>query len=623
MLRLRYIVATLLLLFVACTKEEPTAPTSATLRSIECPNRSYTLDALGTTEIPFRVEDSKALFNYAISSIGFEVQLRLEGEVTQSPTEFGLVRVVADDEEQGLYRATIADNGSSAMYSQRVHIAIKRESGELVLSNAVRVASSNYVSGINSIAIEKRSNPSLKKDILFDYNPKAQSYTAHIDEYIADRRFKVRFATDGIDNLKVDGVAVENNEAVIDFKHDATLTADIAGTTYEYSLHLGCFTGLPVLSIETPGGQGVWSKDVWVEGSTLWLDGMGRFDNIEGVEMAIRGRGNSTWGYEKKPYAIKFTEKQKVMGMPKHKRWVLLANYMDRTLIRNRVAFFLAKQTSLAWTPRTEFVELFLNGQHLGQYLLSEQVRVDNDRIAITEMTPSDNSGDAITGGYLLELDFHFDNQWQWWSDHGTPFAVKFPDEEDLTSEQLNWIKSHIAEAESAIYGSNFANATNGYAKYIDAQSFIDYWLIYELCVNHELGNPGSVYLTKDRGGKLVAGPVWDFDWGTFSYNASPHAKGNLFITWAWWYNRLFEDPAFWDLARERWAVLKPKFMAVFDFIEQERAYIERSWSKNFSMWGISTDINGDERLSFDEAIDRLTEITRERIEAVDKALKY
>ncbi len=612
-----------MLLFVACTKEEPTAPTSATLRSIECPNRSYTLDALGTTEIPFRVEDSKALFNYAISSIGFEVQLRLEGEVTQSPTEFELVRVVADDKEQGLYRATIADNGSSAMYSQRVHIAIKRESGELVLSNAVRVASSNYVSGINSIAIEKRSNPSLKKDILFDYNHKAQSYTAHIDEYIADRRFKVRFATDGIDNLKVDGVAVENNEAVIDFKHDATLTADIAGTTYEYSLHLGCFTGLPVLSIETPGGQGVWSKDVWVEGSTLWLDGMGRFDNIEGVEMAIRGRGNSTWGYEKKPYAIKFTEKQKVMGMPKHKRWVLLANYMDRTLIRNRVAFFLAKQTSLAWTPRTEFVELFLNGQHLGQYLLSEQVRVDNDRIAITEMTPSDNSGDAITGGYLLELDFHFDNQWQWWSDHGTPFAVKFPDEEDLTSEQLNWIKSHIAEAESAIYGSNFANATSGYAKYIDAQSFIDYWLIYELCVNHELGNPGSVYLTKDRGGKLVAGPVWDFDWGTFSYNASPHAKGKLFITWAWWYNRLFEDPAFWDLASERWAVLKPKFMAVFDFIEQERAYIERSWSKNFSMWGISTDINGDERLSFDEAIDRLTEITRERIEAVDKALKY
>ncbi|MBQ8774725.1 MAG: CotH kinase family protein [Alistipes sp.] len=623
MLRLRYIVATLLFLFVACAKEEPTAPTSATLRSIECPNRSYTLDALGTTEIPFRVEDSKALFNYAISTIGFQVQLRLEDEVTQSPTEFELVRVVADDEEQGLYRATIADNGSSAMYSQRVHIAIKRQSGELVLSNAVRIASSNYVSGINSIAIEKRSNPSLTKDILFAYDPKAQSYTAHIDEYIADRRFKVRFETDGIDNLKVEGVAVENNETVIDFKHDATLTADIAGTTYEYSLHLGCFTGLPVLRIETPGGQGVWSKDVWVEGSTLWLDGMGRFDNIEGVEMAIRGRGNSTWGYEKKPYAIKFTEKQKVMGMPKHKRWVLLANYMDRTLIRNRVAFFLAEQTSLAWTPRTEFVELFLNGQHLGQYLLSEQVRVDNDRIAITEMTPSDNSGDAITGGYLLELDFHFDNQWQWWSDHGTPFAVKFPDEEDLTSEQLNWIKSHIAEAESAIYGSNFTNTTSGYTKYIDAQSFIDYWLIYELCVNHELGNPGSVYLTKDRGGKLVAGPVWDFDWGTFSYNASPHAKGKLFITWAWWYNRLFEDPAFWDLARERWAVLKPKFMTVFDFIEQEREYIERSWSKNFSMWGISTDINGDERLSFDDAIDRLTEITRERIEAVDKALKY
>lgn len=622
MTALRHIVATLLLFAVACSAEESFDSPTPTLRSIECDNRSYSLDELGTEVIPFRVKDANALFNYAISSAGFQVELRLEDSIGKSPTEFELVRIEADSNEKGLYRATITDNGTSAMYSHKVHIVIKLQSGELVLSNAVRISSSNYVSGISDIVIEKRSNPSLKSDVRFVYDTSSRCYKAHIDDYIAERCFVVKFEADGIDNIEVNGVAIDGTEAEIDFRTDATITGSASGIALEYRLHLDCFTGLPVVHINTPGGQGVWSKDEWVEGSTLHLDGMAQFKDIEPVEVAIRGRGNSTWGYEKKPYAIKFSEKQKVMGMPKHKRWVLLANYMDRTLLRNRVALFLASQTSLAWTPRSEFVELILNGEHLGQYLLTEQVHVDNDRVAITEMTADDNAGEAITGGYLLELDFHYDNMWQWWTSHGVPFSVKFPDDEDLTSAQLEWIKSHIAEVESVLYGNNFSHPSEGYNKYIDAQSFVDYWLIYEICVNHELANPGSVYIAKDRNGKLVAGPVWDFDWGTFSYNASPQAEWGLFMTHAWWYDRLFDDPAFEALARERWRVLKPKFMEVFDFIDREREYIARSWSRNFAMWGISTDINGDESLPFGAAIDRLTDITSERIEIIDNALR-
>ena len=295
----------------------------------------------------------------------------------------------------------------------------------------------------------------------------------------------------------------------------------------------------------------------------------------------------------------------------------------DRTLLRNRVAHFLASQTSLAWTPRCEFVELMLNGRHLGQYLLTEQVRVDNDRIDITEMTATDNAGEAITGGYLLELDFHFDNQWQWHSNRNIPFAVKYPDEEDLTTEQFDWIRGHIAEVEAVLYGSNYADKDGGYNRYIDAQSFVDYWLIYELCVNHELANPGSVYLTKDRGGKLTAGPIWDFDWGTFSFQASPAAASRLFMTHAWWYGRLFSDDSFKALATERWQVLKPKFMEVFQFIDKEREYIRRSWSKNFAFWSITTNTNGDETLGFDEAVDRVKDVLRRRIEIIDSQLEW
>ena len=191
-----------------------------------------------------------------------------------------------------------------------------------------------------------------------------------------------------------------------------------------------------------------------------------------------------------------------------------------------------------------------------------------------------------------------------------------------MTPQQLEWIKGYIAQVESTLYGENFADPKSGYAQYIDMQLFIDYWLIYEICVNHELANPGSVYLTKERNSKLKAGPVWDFDWGTFSYNASPEAQWGLFMTHAWWYSRLFKDERFMALASERWTVLKPKFMTVFDFIDSQSDYIYRSWYKNFGIWSISTTINGDEKLSYPASINRLTDITRQRIEIIDKALR-
>ena len=112
-----------------------------------------------------------------------------------------------------------------------------------------------------------------------------------------------------------------------------------------------------------------------------------------------------------------------------------------------------------------------------------------------------------------------------------------------------------------------------------------------------------------------------DFDWGTFSFNASPAAQNGLFMQWAWWYGRLFDDPYFKALASERWEILQPKFETVFDFIEREREYISTSWDKNFKMWNISTNINGDEWLAKDEAIDRMVEITRKRIDIIDREL--
>lgn len=610
----------LALFFCACTEPDRGTETSTRLSSIEISTTKYSIEPNESIDIMFRVEHPQALFNYAVSSANCQVELRLADNITAKPKHISITKIT-EAEQVGTYYATITDNGSGELYSDRIHLIIKHSSGEIVRSNIVIIQSSNFVGGITGIRLEKSKNSALKSDVVFNYNNATRTFSAHIDEYIADRRFIPTIIYENVDNITI-GDAVVSADQPLNFHKDITITATLDGNSTDYTLHLSCFTGIPVMRIDTPNNVGIYSKDEWTEQSTLWLDGMGIFEDIDGVKLSIRGRGNSTWGYEKKPYNIKFDKKQEVMGMPKHKRWCLLANYMDRTLLRNRVAYYLAEQTSLAWTPRCEFVELILNGEHLGSYLVAEHIKVDENRVNITEMEPTDNSGDAVTGGYMLELDFHFDNEWQWYGASGTPFAVKYPEEEDLTTQQLEWIKSYITEVESVLYGANFADPQNGYAKYIDMQSFVDYWLIYEICVNHELANPGSVYLTKERNGKLKAGPVWDFDWGTFSYNASPQAQWNLFMTGAWWYSRLFKDEKFMTLASERWAVLKPKFMTVFNFIDEQSDYIQRSWYKNFGIWSISTNINGDETLTYPAAVNRMTEITRQRIDIIDRALK-
>ena len=385
-------------------------------------------------------------------------------------------------------------------------------------------------------------------------------------------------------------------------------------------------TGLPVVYVDTQNGVGVTSKTEYVPAS-LYIKGAGGQDGLEAVNCSIRGRGNSTWEWPKKPYLLKMDQKTSVLGMPKHKRWILLANFMDRTLMRNLVSMKVASLTSLDWTPGCRPVELVLNGRHLGSYLLIEQVRVDKKRVDITEMTPEDNSGDALTGGYLLELDFHFDNVVQW-QDHNIPFAVKYPDEDEITSAQKNYIKNYIAEVSNAIYGSDFADSGKGYAKYLDVDSFIDYWLVFEVMCNHELGNPGSVYMHKDRGGKLVAGPCWDFDWGVLSFYTS-RGDTRLVNDKAIWYSRLFQDPAFRDRVRARFKELLPLFETIPDYMDSCESLLTESARINFSMWNPADDrymnngsiINGDEYLSFHDAVSRLKQNYRTHLRIIGEKL--
>ena len=389
-------------------------------------------------------------------------------------------------------------------------------------------------------------------------------------------------------------------------------------------------SGLPVLYVNTENDAPIVSKDDYLPMEFRLLETPSGTLS-EPLTGSIRGRGNTTWGWPKKPYLMKLDKKASMLEMPSHKRWILLANFMDRTLMRNLVAMKVSSLTSLDWTPRCRNVELVLNGRHRGTYLLIEQVRVDKKRVNIQEMSASDNAGDAVTGGYLLELDFHYDNEVQWIDPHGQcvqlpsgiPFAVKYPDPEDLTPSQRSYIQNYVAEAAQALYGPDFRDPEKGYAAYIDVDSFIDYWIVYEVMGNHELGNPGSVYLHKDRGGKLVAGPCWDFDWGVLSYNANPQARTGLLNLHAIWYDRLFQDPDFRAKARTRFRELLPALQTIPAYIDETKAYLESSAADNFRLWDPTQDgmINGDEALRFEEAVFRLKTIYQERLAIIESQL--
>lgn len=380
---------------------------------------------------------------------------------------------------------------------------------------------------------------------------------------------------------------------------EAIISANVDKLTVTCSVTVN-ITGLPVVYVNTPDEAPITSKETWMKNTTITIyDTDGTID-YEDSKLQIRGRGNSTWGYPKKPYALKLDSKASILGMPKHKRWCLLANWMDRTLMRNDVAFQIAKQTGLDWTPRGKFVEVIFNGKHIGNYYLCEQIKIDKNRVNIVEMKETDIDGDEITGGYLMELDVYFDEINKFKSAiRNLPYMFKEPDEDVLQPVQLAYFEGYINDMESAMYAEDWLDKRS-YTKYMNLESFVDWWFVHELAGNGEPGHPKSSYMHKDRLGKLTAGPVWDFDWGTFT-------PGDYFVIKnAIYYGRLFNDPEFVSLVKKRWTILKPKFELIPDYIRSTATQIKVSNNINNQLWPISTSVNGDEKMSFEEAIERM-----------------
>ena len=388
----------------------------------------------------------------------------------------------------------------------------------------------------------------------------------------------------------------ENADSVSSEEDDLSSSSSVAETCFQSEIP---YTGLPRIVIETENLKEVEDRDTEIS-ATLQVWGECS-PETEMMELTIKGRGNSTWGYPKKPYSIKFSQKQAFLGMPEAKRWVLLANYRDRTLIRNAVAFELAKRTSLEWTPSGKFADVYLNGAFIGNYYVCEKIESKKERFELGE------------NGFLLELDTRPDEITFKTKYNGFNANVKYPKKAD--SAQVNSIKEYLDLVE---YSLRY-EPDNTYQSYIDQESYADYFMVYAVSTNTELYFPKSAYVHKKDGGKLNAGPVWDFDYLTFDIRQTGllNSETNL-------YEDLFKKDSFKKVLYQRWLVDRKKFDAMDSFVDSLANYIKLSSEQNSNFWPveIGVDFVGDEDKPFLEAVDMLKMALHAKVSEMDSLLK-
>ena len=363
-------------------------------------------------------------------------------------------------------------------------------------------------------------------------------------------------------------------------------------------------TVIPTIYIETQEQQQILSKEDWLSATMEIKNSPDESWNFEPVNISIRGRGNSTWGQAKKPFAIKLDKKQSICGMPKHKRWVLIANYLDNSFLKNSSAFILSEMLGMDYTVRGKFVNLVLNGNYVGLYWLGEAIKVDSNRVNISE-----------DEDYLSEMDVYFDEKWKFRSPiKNLPYNIK--NDDSMTDERLENLKGKITNLESILYSESFPYSDenhnfydDSFMTYIDVESFAKFYLVNEIMHNGELGHPKSCYFSYDNeNSTLKAGPVWDFDWAGDAAPQSLSLKNTIY------YDALFKTAEFNQELQN--LVNSISISEYLNKMEELRATIEKGVKLDEKRWGTGfRNPVGLKQVSFDAYVNDLENIVRIKIE--------
>ena len=377
------------------------------------------------------------------------------------------------------------------------------------------------------------------------------------------------------------------------------------GETFQYTVKAEfLLSAIPELTITTtdPSIAEIPSKDYYLEG-TLAVNGRGGYEDYTG-KTEVKGRGNSTWGYPKKPYRLKLNKKAEICGLGKAKNYVLLANHLDPTLMLNSVAFKIGRLLELPFTNHAIPVDVVLNGIYKGSYLLTEQIEVKENRVDLDE-----------NNSVMWELDSYWDDEPKFKSTaFNLPVMVKDP---DLTTEQFEYWKKDFNA-----FTTQFAKEPlegNSYVDMIDIESVAKFLITFNLVHNMEINHPKSVFLHKEGNGKYVMGPIWDFDWaydyeGTSNhfgryntplFSSSMNGVGTAF------FQRFLQDSRVKAIYKRTWQDFKNnKLDALFQYVDDYAVMLKPSVERNSELW--------ENTRSFDTKVKELKTWLRNRADYID-----
>ncbi len=540
------------------------------------------------------------------------------------------------------------------------------------------------------------------------------SHNGSVDQLVASFEYEGSLVSIG-------DIPQESGTTVNDFTDIVTYTVTNSdGDVENFMVDLTRFTGLPIVYLKTDDSVAIDSKDDYVRGDTSVFGGR-NFDDLEQVEMKIRGRGNSTWGlHPKKPFQMKLSDKAEFLGMPNDKKWLFLAEYSDKTMLRNKMSFEMGYLSNLDWTPQGRFAEVYINDEYNGTYNITQKVEESDNRVPLgdtgylleldqlSRLDPDDVYFESvITDKFLVNIkepnldldsteyvyiktlinDFenamlgsttmtsyfavsetNSDNVWDVnlsqtmtlvpnseyrvsfkakssidrtmiaglglyhdpWTNVGEPVSLTtawqtftltqtttdFGDDQsrvlfDMGGDQGGevWIddvsvltadgvelvtNGDFQSGESnweggAASGSNitsYPSGAEGYAEYIDIDSFVDWYLISEITKNVDSKSFSSMFLNVMPGEKIKMGPLWDFDlsFGNVDYADSRYAEG-WWVKYHPWYERLFEYPGFVDRVKERFAFFRANQGVILDKIDTYAEQLQWAQQENDSKW--------------------------------------
>lgn len=467
---------------------------------------------------------------------------------------------------------------------------------------------------------------------------------------------------------------------IICFLFAAAVMFITGGTSYALDDEAGLpDNGLPVVIIEVDETEGHTINDM--NGSkdhSVECSGTMRISVPEGFQYCdldkapeslgpvkldyIRGRGNSTWKIEKKPYKIKLKNAADIFGLGENKHWVLLANALDPTAIKNRWVGWLGDELGFAFTPRGVPVDVVMIGkrdgeeisrEYLGNYLFAEHLRIDKNRLEITELKPKHTDAKDITGGYLIQQGNQVSKSSpnRFYTNRGFCLANDTPtfdpaDSDYTNEEQKQYIRERIQDMENAIYGEgvddeegDFFIDTKGirYNEYMDMESAAKYWLIQELSVNGDAYITGSTYFYKKQDtfdesgqlteqGKFYWGPLWDFDLAFATEDPDVNVK-DFTIECPWIKAMLYDndEAGFRQTVKRVWPQVREKTLAAVEdggLIDQYCGEIEKSYAADYEIWADRIDDVYQERedclLLDSDMISILKQWTRNRVNWMD-----